>query len=148
MMQRINHPELWKKSPIFDNDFKHRFDDITENAKVNFIEQGKFFIIDISNQREVLFQLISSELLINPMNKSFGLHLSNDNTNLNYKDVQIKMEDISKSSGISKIEIDEIETYQKYYSLNVEELYRDIENILTIVFEENIEELELDIFEP
>lgn len=145
--QRINHPELWKDKKTFEDGFKVRFNEILKTAKTDYIEKEKAFVIDISNQREGLLQLIASELLKESSDIGIRLHLSNDDINTDYKNVQIKMDEISKSTGINKVVIDKIETYQKSYALNDKTLFKEIKYIIETVFEENLDELELDIFE-
>lgn len=148
MMQRINHPELWKEKVIFDKPFKERLFEKLSQANSEYKSKGRNFVIDISNQRENLIQLVSSEILTIPASTGIGLYLCNDATNLNYNEVKVRMLDLCENNSIQKLMWDDIETYQKNYQIDEDQIYIDLEMIITRVFEENMEKLELDIFEP
>lgn len=148
MMQRINHPEIWKEKRILNKSFKDRLSDILNKAALEFRFKGRKFVINIENNREILFQLISSELLAFPTNNQIGLHLSNDSANFNYKEIKSRMRDLYKNNSIEKLSLDNIETYQKSYKIDTEQIFLDLILIIENVFEENIDEIELSIFEP
>lgn len=148
MMQRINHPELWKGKAVFDKSFRERLSEMIDYATKDYRLKGKNFVIEINNQREKRIQLISSELLVTPSNKGIGIHISNDETNLNYKVIERRMADLCQKILIKKFLWNEIETYQKEYEIENDRLYWDIKQIIQDVYEENVEEMELYIFEP
>lgn len=148
MMQLINHPEIINGKTSFDKPFKNRLNEIIEKANIEFKLAGKLFVINISNPREVLFQLVSNRMLNNPSKKDIGIHLSNDEFGSEFEIINRKMIAICKSNSFVKLSLDEIETYQKDYEFKDSELAEDIDMILTEVFDENVEIIELDIFEP
>ena len=78
MMEVIHHPELYKKKKVFNKSFEKRFTEIIKKARTEFSNNEKHFLIDISNLKEVLIQLISSELLSTVSKDEIGIHLSND----------------------------------------------------------------------
>ena len=147
MMQLIHHPELLNEKPVFDSSFQSRFIDIIKKAKEEYFNKGSNFLIDISNQKEILFQLISSKMLSIESNGGIGLHLSNDKTNDDFKLVNSRMSSICKEKMIKIFQLDGIETYQKNYEFSDDSLFKDVELILKSVYEENIEELEIEISE-
>lgn len=69
MMQLIHHPELTKERKIFEKPFQERFNEIISKAETEFSAKDKLFLIDISNLKEVVIQLISSEMLSNKSKK-------------------------------------------------------------------------------
>lgn len=58
------------------------------------------------------------------------------------------MKNLSKSNSIKLIELDRIETYQKNYEFEINQILVDIVSLVKNVFDENLEELDIDIFEP
>lgn len=147
IMTLIHHPEILKEKKNFDISFNLRFNDIVKRVNDDFLKNDKKFLIDIGNQREILFQLISSEMLTIKSNGQIGLHISNDESNDNFYPVQKRMTSVCKSRLVEKLELDGIETYQKDYQISVSSLYEDVIYILQLVYEENIEELEIQINE-
>lgn len=147
MMKRMYHPELWNYKSKFDIPFKDRFENTIQRAKSEFESLGKRFIIDINNQREILFQLASSDMTSIESQGEIGLHLSNDSVNDNYDIVKKKMSLLCDKFKISKLLLDEVETYQKNYNFDSKNLLVEIKQIIRRVFEENIEELEIIITE-
>lgn len=145
LMQRINHPELEKEKKKFDLPFKERIKRIIERAKVEYNSRGRNFVIDISNQKEIIIQIISSEMTEKPSIKGIGIHLSNDDSNIDFEIVSKRMSKICWTNSINKLSIDGIETYQKEYKFEDKSLIEDLKLILIGVFEEDIENLELDI---
>ncbi len=148
MMQRIHHPELWKEKTQFEESFEQRLSDILNQAENDFYDKEKQFVIDISNNKEVLFQFIASSILDIKKNGKIGLHLSNDTINDNYKFVENKMKELCRNHMIEKFELDKIATYQKGYNFDANEIFQDIKLLANVVFEENIESLEISIFKP
>lgn len=57
------------------------------------------------------------------------------------------MSQISEEKQIRAFKWDGIDTYQKQYATNDQQLYIDVKQIAQDVYHENIEDLELDIFE-
>lgn len=146
MMELMYHPELYKEKVKFEKTFEQRFKKIVKKAKAEFTGKSKLFVINISSLREVLFQLISSELSVESRSE-IGIHLSNDEINENYKLVQKRMSSMCDKHLFNKFLLDGIDTYQKNYQFNDETLFADIKHIVDSVYEENIEELELEISE-
>jgi hypothetical protein len=147
MMQGVYHSPKNSNNHLT-KPFNKRLLNILETANLEYLKKDKYFIIDFTKSNNVLFQLISSELLANPTLASLGIHLSNDETNENYTHVSTIMNRLTKNLDFKFITLDNIETYQKEYSWNSDELKLDIKKIILEVFEENIEEVEIEIFEP
>ena len=147
IMQRINHPELLKEKKSFNKPFKDRLINIIRTADKQFMCKGKNFLINIYNARETLIQLVSSNLLVNSQIKGIGIHIRNDDTSEDYKAIKKRMSKISKDLDIQELKLDHIETYQKEYAFNEIELTQDIEMVISNVYKQNIEELDIDIYE-
>jgi len=147
MMQLIHHPELYKKKKIFEKQFQERFNEILTKAKLEFSAKSKLFLIDISNLKEVLVQLISSEMLSNAENNGIGIHLSNDEANENFTEVQERMSLINKDAKFRRFKLDNIETYQKKYEFGDTKLFDELKLICESIYEQNIDELEIEISE-
>lgn len=147
MMQLIHHPELTKEKKVFEKPFQERFNEIIRKAKTEFSAKGKLFLIDISNLKEVVIQLISSEMLSKKSNNEIGLHLSNDKANDDFEDVQDKMVELYDNLKFRKFELDNIETYQKAYEFGDINMFNEVKLICESVYEQNIDELEIEINE-
>lgn len=147
MMEFVHHPELHKTKKIFSKSFEERFNEIVKKAETEFSKKGRYFLIDVSNIKEILFQLISSEMLSTESKGEIGIHISNDEQNENYEMVKKEMSKLSVSNSIKEIKLDEIETYQKSYSFTDVNLIEDVKQIIKMVYGEDIEELEIEIHE-
>ncbi len=147
MMEFVHHPELHRTKKQFDRPFNERFVEVINKAKAEFAKKGKFFLIDISNLKEVLFQLISSEMLSTEAKGKIGIHISNDESNENYEIVKKEMSKISTSKMMKEFKLDEIETYQKSYAFTDNVLIEDVIQIIKLVYGEEKEELEIEIHE-
>lgn len=147
MMQLIHHPELFKEKKIFKKPFQERLNEIVSKAKTEFSAKGKLFLIDISNLKEVVIQLISSEMLSNESNNKIGLHLSNDEANGNFEEVQDRMAGLYEKLKFRNFELDKIETYQKKYEFGDTNLFNEVKLICESVYDQNIDELEIEISE-
>ena len=137
-----------KKRKTFEQPFVERFKDIIEIAKNEYQENGKMFVINLSSATEVLFQFIASNMLNKPIEDGLGLHISNDETNDDYETVKSSMSKLNETMELDLIQLDEIDTYQKYYSWNATELENDVLRIISKTYDENKDEIEIDIFEP
>ena len=147
MMEFLHHPELNKKKKIFSKSFEERFNEIVKKAETEFSKKGRYFLIDVSSLKEILFQLISSEMLSTETKGEIGIHISNDEPNENYKAVKKEMSKLCVSNMIKEIKLDKIETYQKNYSFADKGLIEDVEHIIKMVYGEEKEELEIEINE-
>ena len=157
MLQRLHHPD--KKDVEKDHTdkkniekeaalpFRTRFTQALIDAKTEHSNVGRFFFIDISDSSEVIFQLVSSELMKDPTDGGIGLHISNDASNTNYVDIQSKMLSISTTLSIKMIVWDGIETYTKFYQYDDNSILEDVIYIAQQVYDANIEELDIDITE-
>ncbi len=147
MLQRIHHPD---KKNIDKGDalpFRTRFTQALIDAKTEYTNASKYFFIDISDSSEVIFQLVSSELMKDPTDGGIGLHISNDALNTNYVDIQSKMLSISTTLSIKMIVWDGVETYTKFYQYDDNSILEDVIYIAQQVYDANIEELDIDITE-
>ena len=147
MMQLIHHPELYKNKKIFEITFQERFNETLSKAKLEFSAKNKLFLIDISNLKEVLVQLISSEMLSNESKNGVGLHLSNDEINDNFAEVHQRMALIYEDLKFRRFELDNIETYQKKYEFGEANLFDELKLICESIYEQDIDKLEIEISE-
>lgn len=76
-----------------------------------------------------------------------GFHLSNDEANDNFEDVQDRMVELYDNLKFEKFELDNIETYQKAYEFGDINLFNEVKLICESVYEQNIAELEIGISE-
>lgn len=137
-----------KKRKTFERPFFERFKEIIEIAQNKYQANGKMFVINLSSANEVLFQFIASNMLNNPIQDGLGLHISNDETNDDYETVKSSMAKLNETMELDFIQLDEIDTYQKYYSWDATELENDVMRIISKTYDENKDEIEIDIFEP
>lgn len=137
-----------KKRNTFERSFTERFKDIIEIAKNEYQANGKMFVINLSSANEVLFQFVASNMLNKPIKDGLGLHISNDETNDDYEKVKSSISNLNDTMELNFIQLDEIDTYQKYYSWNTTELENDVLRIISQTYDENKDEIEIDIFEP
>lgn len=147
LMENLYHIED-KKRKTFERPFAERFKDIIEIAKNEYQANGKIFLINLSSPNEMLFQFVASNMLNQPIEGGLGLHISNDETNDDYETVKSSMSILNETMKLDFIQLDEIDTYQKYYSWNATELENDVLRIILKTYDENKDEIEIDIFEP
>lgn len=143
MMELIHHPEIIIEKTTFEHSFQERMKRIIDQAKYEFTDKSKLFLIDISNAKEVLFQLVPSEMTSIERSGDIGIHLSNDESNGNYDLVSKRMSKLNAVQMFQKLTLDEIETYQKNYKYHEEDLFKDVKHIIEFVYEENIEEFQI-----
>lgn len=147
MMERIHHPETWKKPFEFDAPFEKRMEAICTKVIEEYIKKEKYFSINVSNYKETLFQFIANNMLIDQGENGFGLHLPNDDTNENHIDVRRAMLILRGKMDIKKEKIDGIVTYQKDYSDNISLMVVDAKKIIESVFGQDPEKCDLDVYE-
>lgn len=147
MMELVHHPELHKKKKIFKSSFRERLEEMIDEVRTEYIEKNKLFLIDISNTKEVLFQLVPSEMIKNKASGNIGIHIGNDESNENYLIIKSRMDRLCDSDMFTRLVLDDIETYQKNYHFTDSALLKDIKKIVEWVYDENMEEVDLNISE-
>jgi len=147
MMEFIHHPELHKENKTFHESFEERIKKSIKQSKTEFHLKDRLFLIDISNMKEVLLQLIPGKLINLKPKKDIGIHLSNDTINENYEHVKEEMSKMCLDQDFNEIVLDGIETYQKNYHFNDLGLISDVTQILESIFHEDVECLDIQLSE-
>ncbi len=147
LMEKLYHFGDMKRK-TFERPFAERFKDIIEIAKNEYQANGKMFVINLSSANEVLYQIVASNMLNKPIENGLGLHISNDETKDDYETVKSSMSKLYEKMKLEFIQLDEIDTYQKYYSWNDTELENDVLRIISKTYDANKDEIKIDIFEP
>lgn len=137
-----------RKTESFELPFADRLINIIEIAKNEFQENGKQFVIELNLANMVLFQLVASEMLNKPKAGGLGLHISNDKTNDDYEKVKSSLIKLNEKIEFDFIKLDEVDTYQKYYTWDTKNLKYEIEQIISEAYKENKDDIKLKIFEP
>lgn len=148
LMNRFHHPELSRERIKFAKDFAERFTETLEEVERQFFRRRKQFVITLSSPRTLLFQIVASEMLVNPIGKGtgYGLHIAFDDTDIETKEELEKFEGSEYADEFDCVEIDDIVTYQKDFKKDKEELKQMVTDLITKFHEEEIEEIEVDFF--
>ena len=147
LMENLNHSGD-KDKQDFTKPFDERLNNYLERAQKEFQSNGKLFVINVSTSDNVLFQIVSSAMLIKPSEEGFGLHISNDETNDEYKRVKSSLVNLQENINLDILQLDEINTYQKWYTWNDKKITDDIGQIISEIYNESKEKIDLEIFEP
>lgn len=149
IMQRMHHPELHKEKTVFDKPFETRLSNMLDRVEHDFIAKDKDFVINIASPRVVLFQVVSRRILESTLDekRGFGLHLSFDDS------FEESLEEIKKfrattySNDFQYYDLDNIPTYQIDVKEDKKQLEHLVKKIVQEVYQEDAENIELDVFE-
>lgn len=150
IMGNINHPELFRNIAEFEIPFLKRLTKELDHIQSDYIKAERYFVTNIMSSRSVILQIISNQMLHKKSNKisGFGIHLSFDES---FEESAEELKNF-KIQGFDKdflfSNIDEVPIYQIDLGLDIERIKTMIVKLVENVFEENIERLELETFEP
>ncbi len=147
IMQVLHHNPRREERQDFEKPFKQRFLEEITNAEKEYIANKKDFVINLSTGM-VLLQIVSNKMLeTNRIKKrGFGLHLSFDEA-LEESIVEIaKFKSKEYSKEFDYHNLDGIPTYQIDLGIDKKRLEKLVNNIVSDVYEEEIETIEVDSF--
>lgn len=146
-MQIMNHSKSIKKNSKKES-FQVSFNKIIQKAKTEYFSLQKLFIIDVLEERNVMFQILSPTVLNSTKTeKGFVIYLPFDTSGEEAKD---ELERFKKTTYFKKFEYDCFDRMPTYFLIleDEKELKNYSKQIIQEVYRREIKEVEFDIFEP
>jgi len=144
-MQKINHPESKSKS---EKPYQVQFEEIIKEAKENYLAKQKLFVINVSTAM-VLFQIFNPDALEKQMGKNeFVIYLPFD---ISSEEAELELERFKQTKYFNQFELDVFDGMPTYYLAieNDDTKLIDLSSqIIKEVYEENVDDVDFDIFEP
>lgn len=146
-MQDMYHPKSSPKN-VKPESFKTRFKKIIKEVKTNYFSQQKSFMIDISIDNVVMFQIVSPDFFEpENINKEFVIYLPFDISEI---EAERSLERFKQTKYFDKFKLDHFDGMPTF-NLNLKsekELEQFLAKIIKDVYQENPKAVSLDITEP
>ena len=148
LMQMLHHHPNRENTRKADVSFKEQLLKELNNSEQKYLKTEKQFFINISSNT-VLFQIVNNTMLENRIESEhgFGLHLSFDETISESKEEILKFREQEYSKDFKYYDLDEIPTYQTDLGNNKQKLITLVERIVSDVYQENINEIDVESME-
>jgi len=132
----------------FEKPFSKRFKEELTKVEKEYMKKDEDFVINISGQQSVLFQIISRRMLASnkDIDKGFGLHLSFDQSFEEETERIVKFRRTKYAEQFEYHEWDGIPTYQIDTGKDKKRLEKLIKGLIKEVYEQEVEGIELDKF--
>ena len=148
LMQMLHHHPSREVKRETDKSFKERLLEELNYSEQKYFKTKEEFFINISSN-SVLFQIVNNIMLENRFGSEhgFGLHLSFDETINESKEEISRFREQEYSKDFKYIYLDEVPTYQIDLGNDKQKLIALVERIVSQVYKENINEIEVESME-
>jgi hypothetical protein len=149
LITRIYHPESLVEKRIHEKPFLERLNKTLSEVESTYLNSGKNFGVNVSTPGVVLFQIVNRSMLesIEDEEPGLGLHLTFDKS-FSGSEQDLKLfEKQEYSKRFKSLELDGIPTYQIDLQRNNAEVKRIVKRLIEDVYQEKLEEIDLEIFE-
>ena len=146
IMQMVYHnPE--RENMSFDKPFNKRLRENIIEVEKEYLSKGLGFIIDLSST-EVLIQIVNNNMLEEKASNinGFGIQIAFDHSFESTKEEFAKFKGMKYSAEFNCYQIDGVTAYQIDVGMNVDKIEELVPKLITDIFEENLEKIQVENF--